>query len=377
MSRKGAANGLFLPWFLVDFFVQWSPFELVALGCLMQLEHMHTDMRALEILFQTVELYLEVRAPVSSSALADRLGKRFSSATLRNVMASLEKDGFLRSLHASSGRLPTTEGLRLYGERFVKSEASSRRGYSKPATHPENRHSGEVIAGAVQSLAESCQCAGVAVSRPREIPLIRRIELSLIEKGHCLATLITGKGEKDSCLVTIPDHILSQDLEEIADYVNKYVAGRTVRELLLFLERKEERTRQFLHALAVCLLKKGIGAWDLGRHSIVVRGHSQLMKAVTRLEDVDMYKELFSWLETKESVSDFLESAVSPFGVQIFVGASGTPFRIEGCSFVLAPFGKQERCEGVVGIVGPSHMDYRKIVPIVESAANLVELGMA
>ena len=332
--------------------------------------------RAREILRRIIDGYLETGAPVGSRTISRQLGMQLSPATIRNVMADLEELGLLYAPHTSAGRLPTEAGLRLFVHGLVEigglgeEERRSIESQCKAA----GRTLPQVLEEATEMLSGLSHCAGLVVAPKTEVAL-RHIEFVNIGNGRALVVLVTDDGLVENRIVNLPAGMPAAALAQAGNYLNAKLAGRTLdearAEVLAELEAHraelDERTRKVVEAgLAVPVGEGTAGV-------LIVRGQSKLLDDVHAVEDLETIRELFTILETKDSLLRLIDAAGRGEGVQIFTGAENKLFAHAGCSMIIAPFGNsRERIVGAIGVIGPTRMNYARIIPMVDYTAKMI-----
>lgn len=322
------------------------------------------DSRTQSILSHIVDIYLKTRLPVGSRTLSKHMQESWSPATLRNIMADLVERGFLISPHKSAGRLPTGKALCLYIQRLVEEE-----GIPEKIHHfliqEITQSQGLVQENLSQALADLCKCAGIVVIPPQD-PIIHSLDFIPLSLGKAIAILVTRCGKVEHRSITLPTALQTAQLHEASNYLNARVSGMTFAQAKAFLAQTVDCQKDHLHTLAADLLHKDI------RPSPIVKGQAQLLESIQDMEEFQAFKALFAWLEKQTAFQQLLEHVHQAQGIQVFMGNDHPLFNVEGCSFVIAPYGDCEHI-GAVGVLGPLHMDYRRIIPIIDFTAKLME----
>jgi len=320
------------------------------------------DARAFLVLSHIITLYLETRTPVSSGTLSHRIP--FSSATIRTIMAHLEENGFLVSRHRSAGRFPTPKALRLYAQHVVDQNLLSEDDYCALTEKISENPWGNVS----QALADLCECAGVFFSAPQD-PIISSLNFVLVSPGKAMSVLSTACGRKEHHIIPIPQDVDGAQLQEASNYLNAHVKGLRLAQAIEHMKNTlESQANQLYHALLHLVCKQVVHK----EGALEIKGHAHLLSNIQDLAELEMFKTLFSWLETQKLFSEVLMQVIEKRSLQIFFGLEEELFNINGCSLVVAPYIKSHH-RGVVGVVGPLHMDYRRIIPIIDTMAKLVE----
>ena len=334
------------------------------------------DPRAAAVLREIVEQYVETGDPVGSRTLARRLPMSISPATIRNVMADLTDAGLLFAPHTSAGRLPTDRGLRLFvdgllqfgelrdEEREVISQALSGRGRSLQDT----------LADASTMLSGLSQAAGMVLA-PKSDGAIKHIEFAQLGAGRALVILVGADGQVENRVIEVPPGITPSALTEAANYLNTRATGRNLTGLRQRVAEDMAADRGELNALAADVVEAGLATWtDTNRGgALIVRGQARLLADVTQIENLAAIQMLFERLETQETMLRLLELAEQSDGVRIFIGAESGVFNTSGVSMVVAPARNDAgRIVGAIGVIGPTRINYGRIIPVVDYTARVI-----
>jgi heat-inducible transcriptional repressor len=334
------------------------------------------DSRAAAVLREIVEQYVETGDPVGSRTLARRLPLSLSPATIRNVMADLTDAGLLFAPHTSAGRLPTDRGLRLFvdgllqfgdlrdEEREVITHALAARGRSLEAT----------LADASSMLSGLSQAAGLVLA-PKSDGAIKHIEFASLGSGRALVILVGADGQVENRVIEVPAGIPPSALTSAANYLNARSAGRTLVELRRAVAEEMTEDRGQLDALSASVVEAGLATWsEAGRGgSLIVRGQGRLLADVTQIENLASIQVLFERLETQETMLRLLELAEQSDGVRIFIGAESAVFGTSGVSMIVAPARNEaDRIVGAIGVIGPTRINYGRIIPVVDYTARVI-----
>ena len=332
--------------------------------------------RSREIFRHIVDAYVETGEPIGSRTLSRQLGLNLSPATIRNVMADLEDLGLLFSPHTSAGRLPTEAGLRLFVDgllevgRLSREEQENIEGQCAAAGRGVN----EMLEEATQTLSGLSRCAGLVVSPKSDDP-IKHIEFVQLGPGRALVVLVSAGGMVENRVVELPVGLPTSSLIEATNYLNARLAGRTLAEAKAQIGEEIEQHKAALDSLTSKLVEAGLASWSgsPSDRSLIVRGQANLLEDVTALEDLERVRALFAALETKEGMIRMLEATSAAEGVQIFIGAESELFGLTGCSVVVAPYTNQrEQIVGAIGVIGPTRINYARIIPMVDYTAKVI-----
>lgn len=337
--------------------------------------------RSREVFRLLVESYLETGEPVGSRTLTREMSERVSAATIRNVMQDLEYLGLLDSPHVSAGRVPTETGLRMFvdGLLEVGDLSRSERRSIEASMSGNSGDLGQALDRAGSLLSGLTHSASLVLAPKTEAP-IKHIEFVSLSPDKALVVLVTADGHVENRLFTPPPGQTPSAMREAANFLNAILAGRTISELKKVVEREIGRRRQELDTLAQGLITAGVAVWAEGGGDdpdrLIVRGRSNLLTGGE--DDLDRIKELFDDLERKRDIAQFLDLAEGGEGVRIFIGSENKLFSLSGSSLVVSPYMNADRkVIGAVGVIGPTRLNYGRIVPIVDYTAQLVTRLMA
>ncbi|PIB26579.1 heat-inducible transcriptional repressor HrcA [Amylibacter kogurei] len=332
--------------------------------------------RSREVFRLLVESYLETGDPVGSRTLTRSLSEKVSAATIRNVMQDLEHLGLLNSPHVSAGRIPTQLGLRLFVDGFMEVGdlgGAQRREIDKQMSDESEistllDHAGSLLSGLTHT-------ASVVMAPKTESP-IKHIEFVSLSPDRALVVLVTEDGHVENRVFTPPVGQTPSAMREAANFLNAMVAGHTVRELKSIVEREISARRSELDALAQNLITAGVAVWSKDANNeerLIVRGRSNLLNDAGSEEDMARIRQLFDDLEAKKDIAQFLDLTDAGDGVKIFIGSENKLFSLSGSSLVVSPYMDADRkVIGAVGVIGPTRLNYGRIVPIVDYTAQLV-----
>ncbi|MGE0725455.1 MAG: heat-inducible transcriptional repressor HrcA [Alphaproteobacteria bacterium] len=333
--------------------------------------------RSREIFRLIVDAYMETGEPVGSRTIARRLGNELSPATIRNVMADLEEAGFLFAPHTSAGRLPTEAGLRLFVNGLLElgrlSEEERRSIDSRCVA--AGRSMGQVLEEATSLLSGLSRCAGI-VFAPKAERALKHIEFVHLGPGRALVVMVTEDGMVENRICQVPVGMPPSTLVRAGNYLNARLAGRTIEEARSEITAELDGHRAQLDELASKVVEAGLATWSgavRGEGSLIVRGQSNLLGNVTALQDLERIRTLFEMLEAKDSMLRLLDATETGEGVQIFIGAEHSLFANTGCSVVIAPYqNSREQIVGAIGVIGPTRINYARIVPMVDYTAKVI-----
>lgn len=332
--------------------------------------------RSREVFRRVVEAYLETGAPVGSRTLTRTLSEKVSAATIRNVMQDLEFLGLLGSPHVSAGRVPTQAGLRMFVDGLL--EVGDLAGEDREKidnTLGENKGDvGALLDRVGAALSGVTRGASLVLTPKHEAP-IRHIEFVSLGPDRALVVLVFADGHVENRIFQPPLGQTPSSMREAANFINAIAEGKTLSELGRAIAKEIAARRQEIDVLARALVESGMAVWqDQGETTerLIVRGRSNLL-ADAEAQDLERIRTLFDDLERKRDIADFLELAEAGEGVRIFIGSENKLFSLSGSSLVVSPYMNADRkIIGAVGVIGPTRLNYGRIVPIVNYTAQLV-----
>jgi heat-inducible transcriptional repressor len=334
------------------------------------------NQRSREIFRQIIDAYLETGSPVGSRTLARRLGATLSPATVRNVMADLEDAGLLFAPHHSAGRLPTEAGLRLFVDGLLEigNLAAAERREIESRVVASGRSLEALLEDATRALSGLSHCAGLVVAPKSETPL-KHIEFVALSPGRALVVTVTESGVVENRVIETQPGLPPSALVEATNYLSARLVGRTIGEAREGILRELEEARTELDALTGRVVEAGLATWAGGDKggALIVRGQANLLDDVTAVADLERIRALFAALETKESMVRLLDLADRADGVQIFIGADNQLFNVAGCAAIVAPYrDDRQRIVGAIGVIGPTRINYARIIPMVDYTAKML-----
>lgn len=333
--------------------------------------------RSREVFRRVVESYLDTGAPVGSRVLTRTLSERVSAATVRNVMQDLEYLGLLDSPHVSAGRVPTQLGLRLFVDGFLEvGDLATEDRRSLDDTFESNSAGIEDVLDRVGSALSAATRGASLVLAPKHEAPIQHIDFVSLSPEQALVVLVFSDGHVENRIFIPPGGTTPSAMREAANFLNARLAGRTVSSLKALMQQEIATRRKEIDALADSLIDSGLAVWENAgqmTERLIVRGRSNLLTDSAEAEDLDRIRQLFDDLERKRDIAQFLELTESGDGVRIFIGSENKLFSLSGSSLVVSPYMNADRkVVGAVGVIGPTRLNYGRIVPIVDYTAQLV-----
>ena len=337
--------------------------------------------RAKHLLKVLVEGYIEDGQPVASTALARRSGLNLSSATIRNVMASLEKKGYIHAPHTSAGRVPTSRGYRLFVDTMVNVNPLD--GQVLSALQATINSSQQSINGLIQSasgvLSGITQLAGI-ISIPRsEAIAIRHIEFLQLSATQVLVVMVMANNDVQNRIIQVESDFTSAELQQFSNYLNEILVGKDIHQARHTLIDDMKQVHEHMNQMMISAIKLGEKALDIAddtaEENCIIAGKTNLMD-YDDLSDIQKLRQLFSAFNQKRDVLSLLDKSLQADGVQIFIGKESGYTVFDDCSVVTAPYKLDDNQIGVLGVIGPKRMQYERVIPVVDVTAKLLSAAL-
>ena len=338
--------------------------------------------RPREVFRHLVEAFLASGEPVGSRTLSQRLPLALSPASIRNVMADLESMGLLYAPHTSAGRAPTEKGLRLFVDGLLEigELAPDERVAIEARMSGTGRLVEDVLTQATTLLSGLSNCAGLVVSSKQDSTL-KHIEFVGVAPGKALVVMVSEDSQVENRLIDTPLGLPPSALIEASNYLNARLRGRTLDQARVEFLQELENERSELDQLTAKIVAEGLATLSSSggntRNSevkvLIVRGTSHLLDTVEAQADIERVRNLFEDIERKNELIRLLELAKDGDGVRIFIGSENRLFSLSGSSIVAAPYANaQGKVIGVIGVLGPTRLNYGRIIPMVDHTAKVV-----
>ncbi len=334
--------------------------------------------RSRTILRRIVESYLATGEPVGSRNLSRALPISLSPASIRNVMSDLEHLGLIISPHTSAGRLPTQLGLRMFVDGLLEVgdiSQDERKQIESQIGFQREKSVDQLLSEASEMISGLSHCAGVVLAE-KLVARLKHIEFVPLEPGKGLVVLVDEDQNVENRIIPLPPGMPPSALQEASNYLNTHVRGLTLPEARVAIEKSLKEAKAELDQLTQKVITSGLAEWSGSaddRKSLIVRGQANLLKDLTAVEDLERIRQLFDDLEEKREIVQLLGSSENADGVRIFIGSENKLFSLSGSSLVVAPFRDQSRrVVGVLGVIGPTRLNYARIIPMVDYTAKLI-----
>ena len=333
--------------------------------------------RSREVFRRVVEGYLESGDPVGSRTLTRTMTEKVSAATIRNVMQDLEYLGLLGSPHVSAGRIPTQRGLRMFVDGLLEvGDLNAQDRQKIDETMGSNTSDvGGMLDRISTALSGVTRGASLVLAPKHEAP-IKHVEFVALGHDRALVVLVFADGHVENRIFTPPAGQTPSSMREAANFLNALIEGKTLSDLQTAIRREIDSRRQEIDGLAHALVESGLAVWageGEAPERLIVRGRANLLHASGGDEELDRIRTLFDDLERKKDIAEFLDLTQQGEGVRIFIGSENKLFSLSGSSLVVSPYMNADRkIIGAVGVIGPTRLNYGRIVPIVDYTAQLV-----
>ncbi|WP_334130440.1 heat-inducible transcriptional repressor HrcA [Sneathiella sp.] len=320
-----------------------------------------------------VETFMQTGEPVGSRTLSKMSELDLSAASIRNVMADLADLGLLYSPHTSAGRIPTQQGLRLFVDGILElgNLTEQERLDIKARCAVEGRTMEEMLTEASTMLSGLSNCASLVIA-PKTDTAIKQIEFVRLGIDRALVIIVSANGMVENRAIELPPELSDSALREASNYLTAKLSGRTLQTARQEIQYELDNHQAQIDKLTQDLIAHDIASWG-GSETLIVRGHANLLQNVQALEDLEKIRELFDTLELKKERLKLLELTEKGRGVKIFIGSENNLFSLSGTSMIISPYqNSQEQVIGAIGVIGPTRLNYARIVPMVDYTAKVI-----
>lgn len=330
--------------------------------------------RSRAIFRRLVETYIETGEPVGSRTISRGLEAPLSAATVRNVMQDLEQLGLLESPHASAGRIPTHSGLRMFVDGILELGDISAEERAEIEKLNEDGDLAHALDRAGSMLSGLSQCASLIFAPKYEAP-IRHVEFVSLNADAALVVLVMEDGTVENRMIAPPPGMTPSAMREAANFLNAMLVGRTLQSAKDLIATEIAGRRRELDETARALIEAGVAIWDgegeIEPDRLLVRGRANLLSGAEA--DLDRMRHLLDDLERKRDLAHLLELTKEGDGVRIFIGSENKLFSMTGSTLVISPYMNADRkLVGAIGVIGPTRLNYGRIVPIVDYTARMM-----
>ena len=338
------------------------------------------DLRSRDIFRRLVETYLDTGEPVGSRTISRILPSTLSPASVRNVMMDLEDAGLLYSPHTSAGRVPTQAGLRFFVDALLEvgalNAAEQAQIDAQMAAANRPRRVEDVLGEATMLLSGLSHCAGVVVA-PKSNARLKHIEFVSLAPGRALVILVGEDGTVENRAIDIPAGLPPSTLVRASNYLSARMQGKTIGELQKVIGEELDTLRGEVDELSAKVIEEGIATWSgaatADDRTLIVKGQANLIDNTTAVEELERIRKLFDDIENKKELVQLLGLAEAGEGMRIFIGSENKLFSLSGSSLIVAPYrNSEEKIVGALGIIGPTRLNYARIIPMVDYTARAI-----
>ncbi len=338
------------------------------------------NQRSQDIFRRLVERYLDTGEPVGSRQLSHMLDISLSPASVRNVMSDLEELGLIAAPHTSAGRAPTQNGLRFFVDAMLEVGDMDARERARISTHIEDSAPGgrieDLLTEASSLLSGLSRGAGMVIAAKADM-VLKHIEFIRLDTATAMAVLVGEDGHVENRVVALPPGMTASALTQATNYLAHHAVGRTLSEARAALNAQRQQQAAELDELTQKLVDAGLAtlseAESKSTPTLIVRGRANLINDTMASDDLARVRELFDELESKRGLIDLLGDAETAQGVRIFIGSENKLFSLSGSSVILSPYkDANDKVVGVLGVIGPTRLNYARIVPVVDYTAHVI-----
>lgn len=329
--------------------------------------------RAQILLKSLVEKYIEGGQPVGSRVLAKASGLDLSPATIRNVLADLEDMGLIASPHTSAGRIPTDKGYRVFVDSMVKVQPLKNRDVERiKSMMPSETDPKKIISQTSDMLSEFTRMTSLVMLPRRAHNALRQIEFLPLSENRVLAIIVINECEVENRVLQLSRSYSAEELQRVAKYLNSAFGGSNINDLRSRLLDELKRARQDVNEFMVDIVEMADQLFPEGKvDDLVMAGKTNLV-GLQEMSDTEKLRQLFDTFKQKQSILEVLDQCLVSRGVQIFIGGESGINELQRCSIISSPYEVDGEVVGVLGVIGPTRMNYDKVIPVVDITAKLV-----
>ncbi|MBK8163017.1 MAG: heat-inducible transcription repressor HrcA [Gammaproteobacteria bacterium] len=334
--------------------------------------------RTRHLLKVLIEIYIRDGQPVGSRTLSQESGLDLSPATIRNAMAELESFGLVASPHTSAGRIPTDKGYRMFVDSLLALEPGDSREIQRLKSLFEQGATLQGLAISVSGLLSGMtSMAGLVMVPRRERLILRHIEFVALSEQRVLAILMLNEHEAHNVVIHTGRVFTAAELERATNYMNTAFAGRDLADIRLQLmnELRDTRARMDRSMNTAILLAEQVFEQSGNREDVIVSGQTNLME-FDELSDLDRLRVLFEAFSEKRKILHLLDQCLYTQGVRVFIGKESGCNELDDCSVVTSTYAADGKVVGVLGVIGPTRMSYKRVIPLVQATAKLLTAAL-
>lgn len=336
--------------------------------------------RAQYLLKVLIQRFIRDGQPVGSRTLSRDSGVELSPATIRNVMSDLEELGLIAAPHTSAGRIPTTQGYRLFVDTLIRFKQPKTTDIKNMQSQLSEQASdpGALLGSVSSMLSQITNLAGVVTVPKGQRAILRQIEFLPVSDNRVLAILVINDREVQNRILQTEQPHTSDELQKAANFINDNYVGHDlvqIREnLIKELERTRDSMNQAMHDI-ISVAQSAMEGAAKTEDDLLLAGETNLME-FAELSDIETLRRLFEAFSKKQFMLRLLDKSINATGVQVFIGRESGYQILDSCSVVTAPYHIDDNNVGVLGVIGPTRMAYDRVVPIVDVTARLLESAL-
>lgn len=335
------------------------------------------DTRARRLLRALIAQYIRDGQPVGSRTLAKQSGLDVSPATIRNVLADLEEIGLVAAPHTSAGRIPTTQGYRVFVDSLLEmkplehAELARLQAELSPSTGTQ-----DLLNSVSGLLSAATHFVGLVTVPRREAFAFRHIDFVALDGRKVLVILVFTDNEVQNRVIETARLHSASELEQVANYLNAHYAGLSLEQIRQRLVTELDEARKAMNASMQATIDLAGTALDIGTgEDVVLSGQTNLM-GVQEMANLERLRELFEAFNRKRELLALMERCIHARGVRLFIGEESGLSPLDQCSVITAPYGTDGRILGVLGVIGPTRMAYERVIPMVQAASQLLSRAL-
>jgi heat-inducible transcriptional repressor len=331
------------------------------------------------VLRAIVQDYIRTAEPVGSRTLSRKYGFSLSPATIRTIMSDLEESGYVAQPHTSAGRVPTDKGYRLYVDNLMDRAPLSREEVERieQRVGPSAAEADDLLREAGKLLFALSPYVAVALAPRLQDSRFQRVEFVSLARDRVLVILLADSGLVHHKTIMVEEVITQDDLDRMARYLSDLLKGRTLHEVRDLLVSQMAEEKALYDRLLAQALRLGAQALAGDTEADVYVAGAARIADQPEFADIQRMKSLYTAFEEKSKLVILLSECLRGGGCRIFIGSEIPVQDIQDLSVVASPYRRQGQILGVLGVLGPTRMDYGRTVALVETTANLLSRSLS
>ena len=330
------------------------------------------DERSKQVLCAVIQCYINEPGPVGSRVVTKKYSFGLSPATIRNIMSDLEEMGFLRQPHTSAGRVPTDSGYRFYVDILTAEKRHSNKDLASELykkLEPMKKDINSFLDDASRMLSSLSHYIGITMSPNANLTTLTKIELIKYRSDQLAVILFADEGIIKNKIISVDPDISQRDMNRIAEYINSEFAGYTIDEIRISVLKEMTKDRVLCDRLISEALKICKDVFSISTGNIYISGLSEVLD-LPDFCDINRIRELLKTIEDKHIIVKLLDKISDSEGTRVFIGSENALDEMKKFSLIVSTYREGNRPMGVIGIIGPTRMNYLKAISIVDMTAN-------